>query len=159
MKPVVLIADASAPWRDLVRRALAEHGCEVETATDGLDCLERLRRVKPAVLVLDFDLRWGGGDGILAWLRENGSAGSISVILTAWRGPRPVSQSLQPPVVCCLWKPFSLTKLAQTVRSALEAGGRGRAFANWPPVIPVRPESDTVAHDPAHDVAATRPGG
>jgi hypothetical protein len=43
----------------------------VETASDGLDCLKKLRRATPAALVLDLKLHWGGGDGVLAWLRED----------------------------------------------------------------------------------------
>ena len=48
---------------DLCRRYeifFDEFGYEVETASDGLDCLEKLRQATPAVLVLDSELRWGG---------------------------------------------------------------------------------------------------
>ena len=53
MKPTLLIAQSDAELRDAYRRFLTGRGYDVETAADGLDCLEKLRRVAPAVLVLD----------------------------------------------------------------------------------------------------------
>src|SRR5438067_11067086 len=70
MKQTLLIADGDAELCDLYEMFLTECGYEVEAASDGLDCLRKLRQVIPAVLVLDLELRWGGGDGVLARLRE-----------------------------------------------------------------------------------------
>ena len=70
MKQALLIADRDAELCDVYRRFLTDRGYEVETSSDGLDCLRKLRQVTPAVLVLDLELLWGGGDGVLAWLRE-----------------------------------------------------------------------------------------
>jgi CheY-like chemotaxis protein len=42
--------------RDAYRRFLTGLGYDVETAADGLDCLEKLRRLAPAVCVLDREL-------------------------------------------------------------------------------------------------------
>ena len=69
MKQRLLIADRDAELCEVFRTFLTERGYEVETSTDGLDCLAKLRQVTPAVLVLDLELLWGGGDGVLAWLR------------------------------------------------------------------------------------------
>ena len=83
MKQRLLIADRDAELCEVYRRFLTERGYEVETSTDGLDCLAKLRQVTPAVLVLDLELLWGGGDGVLAWLREERPAPRIPVLLTA----------------------------------------------------------------------------
>ena len=70
MKQTMLIADGDAELCDHYRNFATEHGYDVETSSDGLDCVRKLRQVTPTVLVLDMELRWGGGDGVLGWLRE-----------------------------------------------------------------------------------------
>ena len=74
----------------------------------------------PAALVLDLELRWGGGDGILAWLREENPAHGIPVILTGTaKYPQAFASFIEPPVVDYLPKPFALTALLEKVRSAV----------------------------------------
>jgi two-component system phosphate regulon response regulator PhoB len=120
MKPPLLIAEGNAELCDLYRKFIAGRGYAVETASDGLDCLAKLRRARPAALVLDLDLRWGGGDGVLAWLREEQTTNGLAVILTATtRYLQDVDEILEPPVVRFLPKPFSLTALLESVRSAV----------------------------------------
>jgi hypothetical protein len=48
MKPSVLIADSDAELCEFYRHFLGEQGYEVAIAADGLDCLEKLRRLRPA---------------------------------------------------------------------------------------------------------------
>jgi two-component system KDP operon response regulator KdpE len=126
MKQALLIADDDAELCDICRKFFTKFGYEVETAADGLDCLEKLRRRPPAVLVLDLGLRWGGGDGVLARLREESALPSFPVVLTATAGYLPDGPALiEPPVVHCLHKPFALNALLESVRSAVASGGRG----------------------------------
>src|SRR5258708_27671000 len=116
----LLIADGDAELCDLYRLFLTKRGYEVELSSDGLDCLRKLRQVTPAAIVLDLELRWGRGDGILAWLREKYPAHGIPVILTAKPGyPQAFASFIEPPVVDHLPKPFGLTILLEKVRSAV----------------------------------------
>jgi DNA-binding response OmpR family regulator len=118
MKPVILITNGSAELCRIWCYFLAKRGYEAETAADALDCLAKLRRLKPAVLVLDLDLRWGGSGGVLACLREDSQMPWVPVVLTAAAGSTELpSELLQPPVVQCLHKPFSLTALLESVHS------------------------------------------
>jgi DNA-binding response OmpR family regulator len=120
MKQTLLIADGDAELCDLYRRFLAERGYEVETSSNGLDCLRKLRQLTPAAFVLDLELHWGGGDGVLAWLREESPTHGIPVILTATAGfPQGFAGISEPPVVECLPKPFTLAALLERVRSAV----------------------------------------
>ena len=115
----LLIADGDAVLCEFYRQFLTKRGYDVETSSDGLDCLRKLRQVTPAAIVLDLELRWGGGDGILAWLREESPAHGIPVILTATAGyPQAFASFIEPPVVDYLPKPFALTALLEKVRSA-----------------------------------------
>jgi DNA-binding response OmpR family regulator len=72
MDRTVLIADGAPELCAIYRTFLTGRGYSVETATDGLDCMEKVRRLRPAVVVLDPELHLGGGAGVLAWLREEG---------------------------------------------------------------------------------------
>jgi two-component system KDP operon response regulator KdpE len=123
MKPTLLIADGDAELCDLYQRFMAARGYEVETASDGLACLAMLRQSMPTVIVLDQDLRWGGGSGVLAWLREEKAAPGVAVILTttSW-SPVNASAVVDPPVVKCLPKPFTLSVLLESVHSAVAQG-------------------------------------
>jgi CheY-like chemotaxis protein len=89
MKPTLVIAESDAELRGAYWRFLTGRGYHVETADDGLDCLEKLRRLAPVVLVLDRELRWGGVDGVLACLREESAGSGVSVVLTTTAGNPP----------------------------------------------------------------------
>ena len=129
MKPLLLVAEGDAELREMYRRALATHRYDVETAADGLECLEKLRRLMPEVLVLDRDLRWGGGDGVLAWLREQCALTRASVVLTATAGrPAEVPKHTQPHVVKFLPKPFTLTALLESVGAAVAENKQEERF-------------------------------
>lgn len=118
MKHRLLIADREVEWRELFERFLAEWGYEVETATDGLDCLAKLRDAAPDMLVLDLELPWGGGDGVLAWLREESSAPTIPVLLMGPEAAPPdLNEFNEPPIVGYLPKPVGLTRLLKSIRA------------------------------------------
>jgi DNA-binding NtrC family response regulator len=119
MKNPLLIADEDAELCEDYRRFFTQCGYNVETASDGLDCLGKLRAMKPAVLVLDLSLRWGGGDGVLAWLREGRAASATAVVLTATADSTPMfPDDIEPPVIKFLPKPFKLATLLECVRAA-----------------------------------------
>jgi DNA-binding response OmpR family regulator len=137
MKPLLLVAEGDPELCEMYWKFLAQRGFEVETATHGLECLEKLRRRMPAVLVLDRELRWGGADGVLAWLREQRPTARISVVLMASAGcSSEVSGDIRPPVVRLLARPFALTALLVSVRAALAENRRedwsnGNSAAAW----------------------------
>jgi DNA-binding response OmpR family regulator len=53
MKRTILFADGDGDLCDLYQMYVADRGYHVEIASEGLDCLEKLRRARPDVLVLD----------------------------------------------------------------------------------------------------------
>ena len=59
MKQTLLIADGDTELRDLYQQFLTDRGYDVETGSDGPDCLMKLRRLTPDAIVLDLELRWG----------------------------------------------------------------------------------------------------
>jgi DNA-binding response OmpR family regulator len=128
MEPNLLIADSDAALCDLYQRFLNRHGYQVAIASDGLDCLKKLRQERPALLVLERELRWGGGDGVLAWLREEHAVSGVAVVLTTTGSLSNRADDMKPPVVRFLPKPFTLVALLDTVRAAVARKGRAEPF-------------------------------
>lgn len=89
--PTVLIAvanfDQQAQFHDLLPGNFV-----VEVASNGLECIARLRQLAPELLVLDLDLPWGGGDGVLAYLAEEPSLRPKWILIVA--GPQTGSSAL-----------------------------------------------------------------
>jgi CheY-like chemotaxis protein len=117
MNASLLIAESDTALLDVVTQFFHRRGYTVDTATGGLECLNKLRRRPYLVLVLDRDLPWGGGEGVLAVMRDEPNLAGVPVILTcnaACPAPAP------PPVTAVLSKPFSLNGLLQSVRLLTE---------------------------------------
>jgi carbon storage regulator CsrA len=81
MSTRILIADQDEFLLASCREALGRHGATVDTATTGLGCLEKLRESLPDVLVLEPELLWGGGEGVLALIHEQPELRPLFVIL------------------------------------------------------------------------------
>ncbi len=108
----VLLAEADRDLRETYLCFLSRHGYQVDTADDGLECLDKLRRSVPDLLILDLELPWGGGDGVLALLREHEHLLPDRVVLTSAVATDQVLDNLaSPPVVQALRKPFLLSTL------------------------------------------------
>jgi carbon storage regulator CsrA len=88
MSARILIADTDDYLVATYREHLCRHGAVVSTATTGLACVDRLRDFVPDVLVLDPDILWGGGDGVLAVMHEEPAIRPAFVLLLARRRDR-----------------------------------------------------------------------
>jgi len=126
MRLSLLIAHSDAALGDFFRLFCAECGFDVEAASDGLDCVNKLRTGKSHVLILEQTLLWGGSDGVLARLREESETVSIPVILICEETAEIPSHLLAPPVAFYLRKPYRLTALLRRVRAAATIGNRVR---------------------------------
>ncbi len=113
MKPRLLIADSDAELRDVFRRFFSGSGFDVATAGDGLECLEQVRQFLPDVLVVEREILWGGGEGVLGRLREEYPLLAIDVVIITGDG-RDFDPA--PPVIACLEKPFSMAGLLELIR-------------------------------------------
>ena len=95
-------------------------GFEVETASDGLDCLTMLRRVKPVILILDMDLLWGSGEGVLTAMREWPDVPRVPLVLiTGQSSPGELSGRSCHPSSHCLQKPFPPSDLLDRICTGL----------------------------------------
>ena len=119
----LILAETDQALRAAHRSYLARHGFQVETVEDGLECVAKLRELVPDLLVLDLDLPWGGGDGVLGMMREDPRLHPVQVVLTSTvTGRRAFADLISPPVIKTLNKPFPLTSLLE----ACALGSRGK---------------------------------
>jgi DNA-binding response OmpR family regulator len=116
VRPTLLIAESDATLLNLFCWCCTRQGYEVATAEDGLHCLSKLRRSRHELLILDLELPWGGGEGVLAVMANDPNLAQIPVIVLTTTARSDLGQ---PPVVQVLRKPFSLNALLDGVRAAL----------------------------------------
>jgi DNA-binding response OmpR family regulator len=122
MLPVrILLADADEHLLDCYREFLSRNGFEVAVATSGLDCVAKLRSFGPDILVLEPDLPWGQGEGVLALMREEVDTPAVPVlVLSARREPPGTSPGDTYPVREHQTKPLAPDELANSIRRLFE---------------------------------------
>jgi len=98
---------------------------EVVTALNGLECVACLRDFVQDVLVLEPQLPWGGGDGVLTIMKMVAELAIIPVmILTSCRDVV-ILRSVAPfPISDYCVKPLTPAQLTKRIRNVLEFRGR-----------------------------------
>lgn len=119
----VLVADPNPCLANSYRRFLAGRGFRPGVANNALDCVNRLRTEVPDVLVLDPDLLWGGGEGVLALMREDYTVPIVPTLIHTWnKGPATFYDEVFP-VVQQTAKPLGLTQMEEEIRAMMERFG------------------------------------
>ena len=121
MRPTVLIADADELLAAAYRAFLVAEGFSVDWVTTGLACLDLLRERTPEALILDAELPWGGGVGVLEVMaRDLGMHSPAAVLLTARPPAIPtLPRGMSTPAM--LIKPVSPLAISQTLRALLDS--------------------------------------
>ena len=118
------MADPDEALHPMYREPLSQNGFEMITALSGLECLARLRERTPDIFVLEPQLPWGGGDGVLTIMGESPALAIIPVmILTSCRDPRVLEAVSRFPITDYQVKPLSPDRLAERLRSLLNCPG------------------------------------
>jgi len=117
----VLLADSDESLQHAYRTALAQEGIELQTALSGLDCVARLRECTPDLLILELQVPWGGGDGVLAIMSHTVGLTMVPVmILTSCSDPLVLKGVGRFPVSDYQVKPLAPDHLARRLRSLLD---------------------------------------
>jgi len=113
----VLIVDDNAGIRRLFAEVLIGEGYSVDTASDGLQALEKIREYVPSVVLLDLKMPVMGGMEVLNEISH--SYPDVPVILiTSYTNQKDVKLSLESGIVKhCISKPFSLSDLIELLNS------------------------------------------
>jgi CheY-like chemotaxis protein len=86
MPAVALVVDDSMLIRYTVCRSLEERGFAVESATNGVEALQILERIHPAVIVTDMQMPKMSGGELITALKNNPQTANIPIIIVAGRG-------------------------------------------------------------------------
>lgn len=77
----IVVADQDSSFLEPFRSFLHARGHEASTACDGVTCLNVLREFEPDVLAISSNLLWGGSEGVLSLMREDGKLRDMPVLL------------------------------------------------------------------------------
>jgi len=81
MPAVALVVDDSMVIRHTVSRFLEERGFAVETASNGMEALEILKRVKPALVITDMQMPAMDGSEFISALKNKPETASIPILI------------------------------------------------------------------------------
>jgi CheY-like chemotaxis protein len=117
--PTVLLAEDSQDTRSMLKRAFELKGYEVFEAEDGKEALEKARRYKPSLIVIDLNMPVVDGLQAVRNLRELEGAGEqIPVVaITAFDVPGMEAAALETGCDKYLSKPLDLEELDRVLRS------------------------------------------
>lgn len=122
MSKRVLLADKDAMLLEKYRDFLLQEGFDVVTARDALDCVAKLRSFVPDIVVLEPELPWGRGEGVLAMMYEEPDVPRVPVVvLSAADDPEGHYGLGIFPVGAYHIKPLSPSRLALSIRRLLRS--------------------------------------
>lgn len=127
--PLILVVDDEETILELIRFNLEKEGFRVETAVDGPQALDKIAKVQPDLVVLDWMLPGLPGLEICRRLRGDAKTAQLPIIMLTARGEE-VDKilGLEMGGNDYMTKPFSPRELAARIRAHL------RATAARPPV-------------------------
>jgi len=119
-KSRIFLAIADETLREKYRTRLFQEGFAVLASGNGLECIEMLRAWTPELLVLDPELPWGGGDGVLAVMERDPKLALTSVIILGLNDHSDrLERMLNFPVHDVMFAPVSPEELADNIASVL----------------------------------------
>jgi CheY-like chemotaxis protein len=83
MSVVALVVDDSMLIRHTVCRFLEERGFAVESATNGQEALEALKRVRPDIIITDIQMPKMGGSELITAVKNSPALATIPIVIVA----------------------------------------------------------------------------
>ena len=120
MAESVLVVDDNRDFLGLADQILAPFGYEIHLAFDGIDGLEKLRQVRPDLIMLDMHMPRMSGMQLLATLRHEGFTAPV-IFMTAEGSEVIAIQAFRLGVVDYLMKPMDTVRLTTAVERALQS--------------------------------------
>jgi two-component system response regulator VicR len=109
-----------------VKCLLEAEGFEVTTAYDGLECLERLKKEKPGLLIIDYLMPHMNGMVLCEKIRKNKDLKSTKVMFFSVAQQSLVGKEnlRKTHVLDYIKKPFNNEDLVRRVKHVVNGGGR-----------------------------------
>ena len=81
MPDVALVVDDSMVIRHTVSRFLEERGFVVESASNGMEALEILKRITPVLVITDMQMPAMGGSELISALKSKPETASVPILI------------------------------------------------------------------------------
>ncbi len=88
MAEKILVVEDDKFLRELISRKLSDEGFDITQAVDGEDGIEKIKQVKPDLILLDLILPSIDGFEVLSRIKEDPSVASIPVIILSNLGQK-----------------------------------------------------------------------
>jgi DNA-binding NtrC family response regulator len=115
----VLVADDDPDIREILRDTLNSLGARVVTACNGQECLDKVDKECPDLVLLDIEMPIRSGLQVLQELRQRGSEMTV-IMITAYGSIERAVQAMKQGAYDFITKPFDLDHIALVVEKALE---------------------------------------
>ena len=126
---LIVLADDNADMREYVGRLLGER-YKIHAVRDGIEALEAIRRLRPALVLSDVMMPRLDGFGLLRALRDDPATNTIPVILLSARaGEESRVEGLQAGADDYLVKPFTAAELLARVETHIRMAKANREAA------------------------------
>jgi len=115
-QPLVMVVDDSLTVRKITTRMLTRAGYQVVTAKDGVDALEQLGEISPAVMLLDIEMPRMDGFELAKRLRRDARTQNLPIIMiTSRTADKHRDYAMQLGVNAYLGKPYQEDELLQQI--------------------------------------------
>ena len=115
----ILAVDDEEDVRDLYTTILSEEGHRVITASNGTEAVEKVRKEKPDLIILDLKMPGMDGTEVLKEIRDE-IDGILVIIATAYPSLETSIEAIKVGVYDYLVKPFSPKDLRAVIKKATE---------------------------------------
>ena len=116
VQPLVMVVDDSLTVRKITTRLLTRAGYQVVTARDGVDALEQLGEISPAVMLLDIEMPRMDGFELAKHLRRDARTQNLPIIMiTSRTADKHRDYAMQLGVNAYLGKPYQEDELLQQI--------------------------------------------
>ncbi|ACT48196.1 Hpt domain-containing protein [Methylotenera mobilis] len=85
LKKVALVVDDSLTMRKVLSRVLERDGFEVVTANDGMDAIQKLQQISPAIILSDIEMPRMDGFEFSRYVRDNAQTSHTPLIIISSR--------------------------------------------------------------------------
>jgi CheY-like chemotaxis protein len=119
-KTIVLVVEDDPTLRQIYRQSLERKNYLIYEASNGEEALEKLKEIKPQVIILDMMMPGMGGPTILQKIRQNPELAQIRiVVITAY--PQFRESALHYEVDQFLTKPLRPADIVKAIETALDS--------------------------------------
>jgi DNA-binding response OmpR family regulator len=126
MRCKVLVVDDERAITRLVELNLRRAGCDVITAGDAAEGLEKARLNRPDIIILDIIMPYPDGYWLLDELQADEKCADIPVVfLTARAQPADLYKGYGSGAAAYITKPFGVHAFVDLVRRVVDLSGRG----------------------------------